>query len=217
MNFYRYESEIKTPFAPKFEIILLEDIVQEDFTNLKNIILEREEKIISDNEFESDWGTGLGKKSLTSRSSNYNLLSWEESSGLKKVIKHYHDAIIEKMSLDKRNVYCQCWANVMRNGEKIKLHRHSHDEWTYLSGHICIETNNTSTYYVHPYSKEPFGSRNESNKITIFPSWMEHYTDRYRGEEPRITIAFDLYSEDAFHIKIIPEKKTHWILLDGSC
>ena len=64
MNFYRYESEIKTPFAPKFEIILLEDIVQEDFTNLKNTILEREEKIISDNEFESDWGTGLGKKSL---------------------------------------------------------------------------------------------------------------------------------------------------------
>ena len=121
------------------------------------------------------------------------------------------------MSLDKRNVYCQCWANVMRNGEKIKLHRHSHDEWTYLSGHICIETNNTSTYYVHPYSKEPFGSRNENNKITIFPSWMEHYTDRYRGEKPRITIAFDLYSEDAFHIKIIPEKKTHWILLDGSC
>ena len=99
MNFYRYESEIKTPFAPKFEIILLEDIVQENFTNLKNTILEREEKIISDNEFESDWGTGLGKKSLTSRSSNYNLLSWEESSGLKKVIKHYHDALIEKMSL----------------------------------------------------------------------------------------------------------------------
>ena len=55
MNFYRYESEIKTPFAPKFEIILLEDIVQENFTNLKNTILEREEKIISDNEFESDW------------------------------------------------------------------------------------------------------------------------------------------------------------------
>ena len=55
MNFFRYESELKTPFAPKFEIILLEDIVQEDFTNLKNTILEREEKIISDNEFDESF------------------------------------------------------------------------------------------------------------------------------------------------------------------
>jgi hypothetical protein len=54
---------------------------------------------------------------------------------------------------------------------------------------------------------------NEKNKITIFPSWMEHYTDRYRGDSPRITIAFDLYTEEAFHAKIIPEKKSHWVLL----
>ena len=125
----------------------------------------------------------------------------------------YHDLIIEKLSLENEDVYCQCWANVMREGEKIKLHRHSHDEWTYLSGHICIQTNDTSTYYVHPYSKEPFGSVNEKNKITIFPSWMEHYTDRYHGDTPRITVAFDLYPKTGFHVKIDDKKKPHWVLL----
>ena len=213
MNFYRYESETRTPFAPKFEIVLLEDIVTENFTNLKDAILRKEKNIILENQYESDWGTGLGKKSLTSRSSNYNLLFWEESSGLKKTIKAYHDLIIEKMSLKNEDVYCQCWANVMREGEKIKLHRHSHDEWTYLSGHICVQTNDTSTYYVHPYSKEPFGSVNEKNKITIFPSWMEHYTDRYHGDTPRITVAFDLYPKTGFHVKIDDRKKPHWVLL----
>ena len=213
MNFYRFEPERKTPFAPKFEIVLLEDIVDANFDNLRDAILTKEQKIISDNEYESDWGTGLGKQSMTSRSSSYNLLFWEEASELKRIIKKYHDGIMERMSLEKVNVYCQCWANVMRSGEKIKLHRHSHDEWTYLSGHVCIQTRDTSTYYVHPYSKEPFGSRNEKNKITIFPSWMEHYTDRYRGDSPRITVAFDLYTEEAFHAKIIPEKKSHWFLL----
>jgi hypothetical protein len=214
MQFYKFEPNRRTPFAPKFEIILLEDIVNNNFTDLRNAILEREEKIIEDNEYESDWGTGLGKNSMTSRSSSYNLLCWDEATELKKVIKHYHDTIMTKMHLDKKDVYCQCWANVMRDGEKIKPHRHSHDEWTYLSGHLCIQTNNTSTYYIHPYSREPFGSRNETNKITIFPSWMEHYTDRYRGDQQRITIAFDLYTPDAFRAKIIPEKKPHWVLLD---
>ena len=214
MQFYKFEPERRTPFAPKFEIVLLEDIVNADFTKLRDKILEREESIIKENEYESDWGTGLGKNSMTSRSSSYNLLFWEEAKDLKGIIKHYHDTIMTKMYLDKRDVYCQCWANVMRKGEKIKPHRHSHDEWTYLSGHICIQTNDTSTYYIHPYSREPFGSRNETNKITIFPSWMEHYTDRYRGGQQRITIAFDLYAKDAFDAKIIPEKKPHWVLLD---
>ena len=76
MQFYKFEPNRKTPFAPKFEIILLEDIVNNNFADLKNAILEKEKKIVEENEYESDWGTGLGKNSMTSRSSSYNLLFW---------------------------------------------------------------------------------------------------------------------------------------------
>jgi len=213
MNFYNFEPDRKTIFSPKFQIIILEDIIQEDFSLLIQDILSNETKIIESNVYENDWGTGLGKNSLTSRSSNYNLLEWESSRSLKLIIKEYHDILLEKLNQKQTNVFCQCWANVMRKGEKIKPHRHSHDEWTYLSGHICLKTKNTKTYYVHPYSRESFGSDNIENKITLFPSWMEHYTDRYKDDGERITIAFDLYSEEAFNNKIIDNMKSHWIKL----
>ena len=101
MNFYKFEPERKTPFAPKFEIVLMEDIVDVDFDNLRDTILAKEHEIISENEYESDWGTGLGKQSMTSRSSSYNLLFWDEASKLKTTIKKYHDGIMERMSLKK--------------------------------------------------------------------------------------------------------------------
>ena len=36
MNFYKFEPERKTPFAPKFEIVLMEDIVDVNFDNLRD-------------------------------------------------------------------------------------------------------------------------------------------------------------------------------------
>ena len=45
----------------------MEDIVDVNFDNLRDTILAKEHKIISENEYESDWGTGLGKQSMTSR------------------------------------------------------------------------------------------------------------------------------------------------------
>ena len=37
---------------------------------------------------------------------------------------------------------------------------------------------------------------NKPGKITIFPSVLPHYTDEYKGNKERITIAFDIFVKD---------------------
>ena len=45
MNFYKFEPERRTPFAPKFEIVLMEDIVDVNFDNLRDTILAKNTKL----------------------------------------------------------------------------------------------------------------------------------------------------------------------------
>ena len=40
--------------------------------------------------------------------------------------------------------------------------------------------------------------------MTLFPNWLEHFTDSYEGSEERVTLAFDIitevvYNEDVFN------------------
>ena len=107
------------------------------------------------------------------------------------------------------SLYIQCWANVMRKGEKIKKHFHSINNYDYLSGHICIQTTNTNTYYLEPYHKERFILKNNPGNITLFPSWVEHFTDEVLDNNERITIAFDLRNSQSIK-DIYPNMRKHW-------
>ena len=83
------------------------------------------------------------------------------------------------------------------------------NNYDYLSGHICIQTTNTNTYYLEPYHKERFILKNNPGNITLFPSWVEHFTDKVLDDKERITIAFDL--RDSQSIKdIYPNMRKHW-------
>jgi hypothetical protein len=121
---------------------------------LASFILKKEKNIINKTkkEFEKlnktgwqDGGTGLGVNSLTSRSPLYNLVEFKETKYLKKIIKNAHLDFMKELNLTyEDSLYIQCWANVMRKGEKIKKHFHSINNYDYLSGHICIQTTNTN-------------------------------------------------------------------------
>ena len=84
----------------------------------------------------------------------------------------------------------------MKKGEKINPHLHDISPNCYLGGHICIQCNDTSTYYLNPLDQinEPstFKSKNEVGKITLFQQYITHYTDVHKSNKERITIAFDL-------------------------
>ena len=158
-----------------------------------------------------DGNTGLGLKSLTSRSPLYNLVEFKEMKYLKKIIHDAHDEFLKELNIDDRDqLYIKCWANVMRKGEKIKTHFHALSNYDYLSGHICVSTKDTHTYYLQPYYKNVFSSKNVPGKLTLFPSWIEHYTDEVKTNKERITIAFDLRGEESYQEDIYPHMKHHW-------
>ena len=66
-----------------------------------------------------------------------------------------------------------------------------------------------NTYYLEPYHKEKFILKNNFGNITLFPSWVEHFTDQVLDNKERITIAFDLRNINSMQ-DIYPDMKQHW-------
>jgi hypothetical protein len=215
MNILNFvNAEPKTIFAPQWNYVIFEADISKlvDLEKLKKTILEREHEIVKKYKFTSDWGTGLGQDSMTSRSDSYNVITWPEAKDLKDAIRNmYNEFLIGMNQPPELDLYIQCWANVMRKGEQIKQHQHWKSPYTYLGGHVCVQQSNTSTNYVNPYTNEPYASENSSGKLTLFPNWVEHYTDIHMGDKERITIAFDLITQTVFDEDIFIDRKNHWI------
>ena len=197
----------RTPFAPQWHYHLgYEFISNVDFKEIAKIILIKEKEILekfppsstSSVEGEVDGYTGLGKNSLTSRHKHFNIFSWEEPEikKLKPIILDFHSRFLDEIKIKgSSNFTLSGWANVMRKGERIKPHIHSIAPFAYLSGHICIQCENTATYYMNPVDQlnnpRPLKLPNEVGQIILFPSCVPHYTDTQLGNKERITLAFD--------------------------
>jgi hypothetical protein len=192
-------------FAPEWSYYIYENIIDDiDFSSLSSFILSKEVFIlnkynVTDKNNNVDGYTGLGKKSVTSRYSQYNFLNFscEEIEKIKKNIILNYKNFLNKLNLSiPDELYVQCWVNIMRKGEKIMPHIHGLSPDTYLGGHICIQCQETKTYYVNPINQinDPLTheSVNQVGKITLFQNFIPHYTDVHNFEKPRITMAFDL-------------------------
>ena len=101
----------------------------------------------------------------------------------------------------------------MRKGDQIAVHSHGKDPYGYLSGHVCVQVTDTNTNYYNPYGGDPWKSHNEVGKITLFPNWVKHGTDKVIDDQERITIAFDIYTEDGYDKSIDAKMKPHWLKL----
>ena len=215
MKIIRFTSgETYTPFAAAWEYYFCEDDLKISLTQIKKEILDREKSIIEENEFEDDWGTKLGAESLTARANKYNLLKGECAAPLRHAIRKTHDAFVSQLGAPSPPViYAQCWANVMRKGDQIAVHSHGKDPYGYLSGHVCVQVTDTNTNYYNPYGGDPWKSHNEVGKITLFPNWVKHGTDKVIDDQERITIAFDIYTEDGYDKSIDAKMKPHWLKL----
>jgi hypothetical protein len=206
--------EPRTPFAPGWDYPIYEDNILSEIDQelICRTILKNEMKVINSYDFTDDWGTQLGENSMTSRSDSYNLLKWPEMASLIPAIKKsYNDFLTGLDSTPEKNIYVACWANVLRKGEQVKIHHHWDGPYVYLGGHICIQQENTNTNYVNPFTRQAYFSENVPGKITLFPNWLEHYSDQHNGSKERITIAFDLINEKVYNEDIREDKKTHWL------
>lgn len=196
-----------SPFAPVWDFCIGNDHVDGiDLDALKRTILSNERKVKSikpsytENGKLIDGHTGLGKNSTTSRFLSYNLLTWQTPEIdelryqiLKKVIAYNN---LLGYSLPKE-LWIQCWMNVLRFGQRIKPHLHNVDATCYLSGHYTVQCKKTSTVYISPENQinDPYEIHveNKPGSMTIFPSYIPHYTTPHYSFTPRITIAFDIF------------------------
>tara|TARA_B100001939_G_C16783092_1_gene547838 strand:- start:176 stop:814 length:639 start_codon:yes stop_codon:yes gene_type:complete len=199
-------------FNPKYKYHIYEDLVDLKFDKISKFILQLEKNLSHIDSRNLDGGTGLGDKSLTSKHSFYNLLSFEEMKEIKYVIKKHNKKFLSLLKTKYDNFYIKCWANVMRDSEKINVHCHNTGVHGYLVGHICILTKDTNTYYINPYTKKSFASKNKNGKLTLFPAWLDHYTDKV-SNDLRITVAFDIITEHTWYNDIADNMKKHWISL----
>ena len=205
--------EPKTIFAPVYKFYVYEGEVE--VKDIKETILSKDKEVIKSNPYTNDWNTGLGSDSMTSRSNCYNLLDWEEADHIKDIIRNSHDNLITTLdpNMWEDKIYVQCWANVLRKGQKIKQHQHWNSKYTYLGGHICLDDYATHTHYVNPYSRKTFDTQNKKGKVYLFPNWLEHYTDTYDGDDTRVTIAFDIITQTVYEEDIFDNMKDHWVQL----
>jgi hypothetical protein len=204
MNIIKFISNPpQTPFAPTWEYTMAEELINGiNWDEIKRITLEKEKYILQNfppsNKESIDGYTNLGYFSLTSRYTRFNVFKWEEIE-IKKlklaVYKNYLE-FLNRTNIPRSKVWIQCWANVMRDGQSIQKHIHSTNEWTYLSGHICVSCEHTSTIYINPINQiqkpEEYTSPNQIGKLTFFQSNIPHYTSTHNSHSERITFAFDL-------------------------
>ena len=126
-------------------------MVDLNFDEISKFILNLEKSLSHIKSSNLDGGTGLGDKSLTSKHSFYNLLSFKEMKKIKSLIRKHNKKFLSLLNTTYDKFYVKCWANVMRDSDKINMHHHNIwsawiFSWTYL-----YSNKDTNTYYINPY------------------------------------------------------------------
>tara|TARA_Y100000004_G_scaffold75005_1_gene84270 strand:+ start:254 stop:913 length:660 start_codon:yes stop_codon:yes gene_type:complete len=207
MNFrWFYSAPPISPYAPQWDFRVGTSMCDNIDTNsLSKFLLSKEKEVkklptsIGDHGRLSDGYTGLGSKCTTAKFQSYNILTWNHPeikklrSNIAKNVIVYNDKCGNKTP---NELWIQCWYNVLRFGQKIKPHNHSTSSNSYLSGHFNVQVDNTSTVYMSPINQindpEVIDIKNAPGELTLFPSYIFHYTTPHHSFKPRITIAFDV-------------------------
>ena len=100
----------------------------------------------------------------------------------------------------------KAWFNVMRQGQGMQLHTHSHHCRNLYGFHVSIQAEDTATSYFHPevLQVSPQGidfldsmdRPNRAGYLTMFPNNLPHAVRANIHETPRISIAGDITPED---------------------
>jgi len=182
-------------------------------------LLKNEKRIIDQYSYDYDGFTGLGESSITGRFSQYNLFDFSnELPELSILLDFIQDAYIEFVTSENNSVReteLVSWYNILRKGQEVKEHNHGAGNDVYLSGTFILDEYPTCTHFKCPFDRDVILSiPNHKGLLTIFPSFVYHYSDVYKGEGERLTIAFDIRipgiqeSKDRKAIKFITLEST---------
>ena len=182
-----------------------------------SFLLKKEKEIINKYPATHDGGTGL-TNGLTARYQFFNFLKFK-SSALKGLQEHIIKNIrmcVNKFNKEGKNIptndlWIICWFNVLRKDEKIGQHKHRSlldSEKSFLSGHLTIQAESTSTYYLSVCENQGWCIENIPGEMIIFPTYLPHYTDTTLSKNPRISVAFDVYDRKDLGEPVFIERGT---------
>ena len=100
--------------------------------------------------------------------------------------------------------------------EKYQENPDTNENTSYLSGQIILQQDSSNTYYMRPYSTDNKTSHKIPDKdkaITIFPSWLNYFSDRVFMDDVRISVNFTIITPESFALSIPPAKKQAWVKL----
>jgi len=206
--------ELISPFAPEWRFFIAEKFISRiDCNRLKDYLLSRQPEILTIDDKLDDAGTGLGNDSTTARFMSYNVMTWDQPdiNILKEEISIMHDTYYRDI-VDRPtpNVSLGGWMNIMKKGDRIKRHSHGFSNNTYISGHFTICCDSTKTVYNNPYehwdedklllrvedgeeySDSLYAATNTEGQLTLFPSYIPHFTTEHKSDSDRITLAFEI-------------------------
>lgn len=109
---------------------------------------------------------------------------------------------LANLNYPRRAVYVHGWANVLRKGEWISKHTHMSHNQAYLAATYYLTSNKTSLYFENPLNPGSYESgevasvATEARKLVFFPSWLPHWSDKVDDDKLRISVAFDIVTED---------------------
>lgn len=198
----------RSPLLPAFNINLYGTKLNEDTTKqLRNVVLTEEHNIINNvkSKVEEDDPTWL-----TGKLWGYNFLDFDYACvrEFNNFIFDSYQSYMREIGVDySKPVYVQCWANILRNnGRVIQAHHHAtaHCDapWqnSYVSGNFCADVENTSTSFSHPIFRFVAEEiKNVNGELIMFPSFMTHWSSENKSERPRVTIAFDIITEEVYN------------------
>jgi hypothetical protein len=199
----------KSQMLPAFEIVLHNSSIDiENCEQLVKVVIKEQPNIIAIKskhpEDDPTWITG--------KLWAYNFLDFDYPCVryLKEFIYSKYLEYATFCNIDSsKPVYVQCWVNIINNdGRTITPHNHSSAqdtapaEYSYISGNISLQTENTSTFFAHPIlSKRIYREiPNVDGELILFPSFVTHWTSPNLSDKPRITIAFDIITEEVYNM-----------------
>lgn len=168
-----------------------------DLSKVAKFLLSKEQYILDNYPFVSDFGTLL-PTSVTTRSSTYNAFQFidecSELEGIRDYIIEQYWQYVKTVGFDYHVVRpgINCWFNVLRKGENFGFHRHSNNERSFVCATMSIQVDNTKTIYKKngEIVKEV---NNREGEFAMFKADLEHGTTVHYGDKPRVTLGIDIF------------------------
>lgn len=198
----KYQSnEPLNPMAPNWTLPLMQSQVH-DTEDWHRDLREYAENIPNPDYFKKDtinlefdgWST-----EETNRIPEYNFLSTDNFAvaEFRNFIRSSHDIYCKALGIVltdemREHLRIQCWVNILPPGESIKPHNHYCGANSWISGNYSL-TANKDTYTAYYAPSHEVRVQNNPGMLIQFPSHVAHYTNTYKGNDKRITIAYDIF------------------------